>query len=133
MKDLTKYVSAQLRTANTFPALLTAAHLAIDLTERATRSLTSEATESSYSSCAAAEAEAITASEVFAAAPALCPPDAELATHERHQAFSTATAMLALATARALVAAAERTTHEGDRITCLEAAMHIEHVHSALR
>lgn len=130
MQDLIRYLNAHIRTAKTFPALLAGVYVGLDLMQRTTRQLTDEAPEGTYPSCAAAEAEAIAAVQALAAAPALSPPVKVSA--EAHTDLSITTRTLAMAMARALVVAADRTVDPGDRIACLDAAMHAEQIYAAL-
>ncbi|MDL4770732.1 hypothetical protein [Actinomadura xylanilytica] len=133
MNDHIAYVTRQLQTADSLPAMITATLVGLELIERAILLLTQIAPDESYPAYATALAEATDAWWAFSQAPSVSYPDgADPPAGDDHREFARRVDELVTAVTRALLGTVNKVTDPADRIACLAAAQHVGHVHTAL-
>lgn len=129
LKHFFDYATRQIKTADSLPALLTAAFMGLELIERTTTVLAQAAPEVTYQT---ALAEASDAWWALAEVPSLAWPDRSMPNTEITE-FAEATAALVMVVAEAILNVASKTTQPADRVACLRAVHHAGNVAAALR
>ncbi|WUH97671.1 hypothetical protein OHR68_29690 [Spirillospora sp. NBC_00431] len=129
LKHFFDHMTRQIRTADSLPALLTAAFMGMELIERATTVLAQTAPRDTHQT---ALTEATDAWWALAEAPTLAWPDGSLPDREL-QEFTDSIAAMVMTVAEAILNVASKTTEPADRVACLRAAHHAGNVHAALR
>lgn len=116
------------------PILLAAAYTGLELATSTTNALTDTCPDNEVPAYLTALNEAAQARDALAQAPSLVPIDRALPEPPTTgQDVADQVAAMAMALAQALVAAAEHSTDQADKIACLQAALHTGRLHEALR
>ncbi|MEV5831911.1 hypothetical protein AB0L25_40800 [Spirillospora sp. NPDC052242] len=133
MRQHFEHITQQIRSADSIPALLTAAFAGLEVIERATAHLADMAPAHIYPGYQTARAEATSAWATLSTAPTLNSPEHPASANPDVEELAAAIARFVLVVAEAIVNVASKTPDPGDRMACLRAAHHAGHVHAALR
>jgi hypothetical protein len=134
MQEHIAEVTRQIRGASAKTALIAAAFIGLELMERAGMALAELGPEANYPAFEEAVRETTEAATALATAPSLTWPERDyLEATSAHEEFTAQLTTLSLAVHQALVLAATKSVGDGDRIACLEAALHASRAHHALR
>lgn len=132
MFDYIAYVTRQIQSANRIPALITAAFIGLELTERAATVLLENAPEETVDAYRSALTEATYAWWALSHAPSLAWPDDPDAEYVAPHELAGALRDLVHVVTAALHGAAAQAVGQADRAACLTAAAHAVRVHEAL-
>jgi hypothetical protein len=128
-----QYLTRQIKTADSIPALLTSAFVGLDLIERATAVLPDiddDQTRRGFETAAIAATDAWWA---LSEAPTLAWPGSTPMATTEIQELTAAIASFVLVVTEAILNAASKSTDPGDRVACLRAAHHAGRLHAALK
>ncbi|MFG2006168.1 hypothetical protein ACGFNU_44165 [Spirillospora sp. NPDC048911] len=132
MFDYIAYVTRQIQSANRIPALITAAFVGLELTERAATVLLENAPEEAVDAYRSALTEATHAWWALSHAPSLAWPDDPDADYVAPHELAVALRDLVHVVTDALHGVAAQSIAQADRTACLIAASHAVRIHEAL-
>lgn len=133
LKHQFQYLTRQIKTADSIPALLTTAFIGVDLIERTTTLLPDIGNDQARLDSETATIAAIDAWWALSQAPTLAWPSAAPMTTGETQELAEAIAGFVLVVTEAILNVASKSSDPGDRVACLQAAHHVGRLHSALK